>query len=126
MSELKPCEAIEILESIYPSKKQIVTGEYPEVAEALDMAIAAIRRAQPAEPLTCAGYDIDGLMITAELLRKYNVRPENLLDLCKNMKSCYEMVQRDIEDSFKRAMMQATDACPNSEIDAHKPGGEQE
>ena len=53
MSELKPCEAIEILESIYPSKKQIVTGEYPEVAEALDMAIAALRRAQPAnEPLT--------------------------------------------------------------------------
>ena len=53
MSELKPCEAIEILESIYPSKKQIVTGEYPEVAEALDMAIAALRRAQPEnEPLT--------------------------------------------------------------------------
>ena len=53
MSELKPCEAIEILESIYPSKKQIVTGEYPEVAEALDMAIAALRRAQPAnESLT--------------------------------------------------------------------------
>lgn len=53
MSELKPCEAIEILESIYPSKKQIVTGEYPEVAEALDMAIAALRRAKPSnEPLT--------------------------------------------------------------------------
>lgn len=53
MSELKPCEAIEILESIYPSKKQIVTGEYPEVAEALDVAIAALRRAQPAnDPLT--------------------------------------------------------------------------
>ena len=52
MSELKPCEAIEILESIYPSKKQIVTGEYPDVAEALDMAIDALRRAQPAnEPL---------------------------------------------------------------------------
>ena len=48
MSELKPCEAIEILESIYPSKKQIVTGEYPEVAEALDMAIAALRRGQQA------------------------------------------------------------------------------
>lgn len=48
MSELKPCEAIEILESIYPSKKQIVTGEYPEVAEALDMAIVTLRRAQPA------------------------------------------------------------------------------
>ena len=46
MSELNPCEAIEILEDIYPSKKQIVTGEYPEVAEALDMAIAALRRAQ--------------------------------------------------------------------------------
>ena len=60
MSELKPCEAIEILESIYPSKKQIVTGEYPEVAEALDMAIAALRRAQPAnEPLTLEnGFDI--------------------------------------------------------------------
>lgn len=53
MSELNPCEAIEILEDIYPSKKQIVTGEYPEVAEALDMAIAALRHAQPAnEPLT--------------------------------------------------------------------------
>ena len=52
MSELKPCEAIEILKDIYPSKKQIVTGEYTEVAEALDMAIAALRRAQPAnEPL---------------------------------------------------------------------------
>ena len=60
MSDLKPCEAIEILESIYPSKKQIVTGEYPEVAEALDMAIAALRRAQPAnEPLTLEnGFDI--------------------------------------------------------------------
>ena len=46
MSELKPCEAIEILESIYPSKKQIVTGEYPKVAEALDMAIAALRHAE--------------------------------------------------------------------------------
>ena len=52
MSDLKPCEAIEILESIYPSKKQIVTGEYPEVAEALDMAIVTLRRVQPAnEPL---------------------------------------------------------------------------
>ncbi len=52
MSELKPCEAIEILESIYPSKKQIVTGEYPDVAEALDMAIVTLRRAQSNEPLT--------------------------------------------------------------------------
>ena len=50
MSELKPCEAIEILESIYPSKKQIVTGEYPDVAEALDMAIVTLRRAQSNEP----------------------------------------------------------------------------
>ena len=47
MSELKPREAIEILESIYPSQKQIVTGEYPDVAEALDLAIDALRRAQP-------------------------------------------------------------------------------
>ena len=53
MSELKPSEAIEILESIYPSKKQIVTGEYPDVAEALDLAINTLRRAQPTnEPLT--------------------------------------------------------------------------
>ena len=53
MSELNPCEAIEILEDIYPSKRQIVTGEYPQVAEALDMAISALRHAEPAnEPLT--------------------------------------------------------------------------
>ena len=53
MSELKPSEAIEILESIYPSKRQIVTGEYPDVAEALDLAINTLRHAQPDnEPLT--------------------------------------------------------------------------
>ena len=53
MSELKPSEAIEILESIYPSKKQIVTGEYPDVAEALDLAINTLRHAGPVnDPLT--------------------------------------------------------------------------
>ena len=52
MSELKPSEAIEILESIYPSQKQIVTGEYPDVAEALDLAIDALRAQPSSEPLT--------------------------------------------------------------------------
>ena len=52
MSELKPCEAIEILESIYPSQKQIATGEYPDVAEALDLAIDALRAQPSSEPLT--------------------------------------------------------------------------
>ena len=42
----KYCEAIETLECIYPSQKQIVTGEYPDVAEALDLAIDAIRHLQ--------------------------------------------------------------------------------
>ena len=38
--------AIETLECIYPSKKEIVTGEYPDVADALDLAITALRQMQ--------------------------------------------------------------------------------
>ena len=85
MSELKPCEAIEILESIYPSKKQIVTGEYPEVAEALDMAIDALRRAQPAnEPLTL------------EQLREMDGEPVWCAD--GEGHSCYCLVNAESED----------------------------
>jgi len=48
-------QAIEILEQIYPSQKEIATGEYPDVAEALDFAMAALRARQEREnpkPLT--------------------------------------------------------------------------
>ena len=87
MSELKPCEAIEILESIYPSKKQIVTGEYPEVAEALDKAIAALRRAQPAnEPLTI------------EQLKQMDGEPVWCAD--GEGHSCYCLVNAESEDCF--------------------------
>ena len=37
-------ECIDILQSIYPSQKEIVTGEYPEVAKALEHAITALRQ----------------------------------------------------------------------------------
>ena len=57
MSELKPREAIEILESIYPSQKQIVTGEYPQVAEALDIAIDALRAKQECKGQKCTWPD---------------------------------------------------------------------
>jgi hypothetical protein len=40
-------EAIEVLECIYPSQKEIVTGEYPQVADALDLAIIALQAYQP-------------------------------------------------------------------------------
>jgi hypothetical protein len=36
-------KAIETLECIYPSKREIATGEYPDVADALDLAIEALR-----------------------------------------------------------------------------------
>jgi len=36
-------EAIQILHDIYPSPKQIATGEYPHVAEAIDIAITALQ-----------------------------------------------------------------------------------
>ena len=39
-------KAIDMLEVIYPSPKQIATGEYPEVAEAIDLAIAALEQMQ--------------------------------------------------------------------------------
>ena len=42
-------EAIEILKDIYPSRKQIVTGEYPDVAEALDIALSALRAQEERE-----------------------------------------------------------------------------
>ena len=37
-------EAIEILKEIYPSQKEIVTGEYPDVADAIDIAIEALEK----------------------------------------------------------------------------------
>lgn len=37
-------EVIEVLECIYPSQKQIVTGEYPQVAESLDIAIELLKK----------------------------------------------------------------------------------
>lgn len=38
---------IETLKDIYPSKKEIVTGEYPDVADALDAAIQALEQYEP-------------------------------------------------------------------------------
>ena len=40
-------EAIEVLECIYPSQKEIMSGEYPHVADALDLAITALQAYQP-------------------------------------------------------------------------------
>ena len=49
-------QAIEIIKDIYPSKAQIAAGEYPEVAEALDLAIAALSTiTQPNDALTMEG-----------------------------------------------------------------------
>ena len=42
--------AIQILKDIYPSPKQIVTGEYPHVADSLDMAIQALEKQIPKKP----------------------------------------------------------------------------
>lgn len=39
--------AIQTLKNIYPSPKQIATGEYPHVAEAIDIAITALKEYQP-------------------------------------------------------------------------------
>ena len=43
-------QAIEILKCIYPSQKEIVTGEYDGVAEALDLAISALEKQIPKRP----------------------------------------------------------------------------
>ena len=45
-------DAIEVLECIYPSQKEIVTGEYPQVADALDLAITALQAYQPWIPVS--------------------------------------------------------------------------
>ncbi len=37
-------EAIQTLKDIYPSQKQIVTGEYPHVADSIDLAIDALEK----------------------------------------------------------------------------------
>ena len=42
-------EAIETLLDIYPSPRQIATGEYPNVADAIDDAIKALRAQQARE-----------------------------------------------------------------------------
>ena len=44
-------EAIQTLKDIYPSQKQIVTGEYPHVAESIDLAIEALEKQIPKEPI---------------------------------------------------------------------------
>jgi hypothetical protein len=38
--------AIETLKDIYPSPKQIITGEYPHVADSIDLAISALEKQQ--------------------------------------------------------------------------------
>lgn len=40
-------EAIETMKCIYPSRKEIMSGEYPEVAEAIDIAIQALKAYRP-------------------------------------------------------------------------------
>lgn len=61
MSELKPCcmtaeEAIKILGSVtFISSEMVSTPGDTRDIEALRMAIEALRRAQPAEPLTTCG-----------------------------------------------------------------------
>lgn len=47
---MKLQDAINTLESIYPSQKEIVTGEYPDVAESIDMAIKALEKQMPRKP----------------------------------------------------------------------------
>ena len=39
--------AIETLKDIYPSPKQIITGEYPHVADSIDLAISALEKQIP-------------------------------------------------------------------------------
>jgi hypothetical protein len=126
LSELKPREAIEILESIYPSQKQIVTGEYPDVAEALDLAIDALRRAQPAnEPLTL------------DELREMDGEPVWCAD--GEGHSCYCLVNAESEDcidnecgawcfEFYGMTGDGENGLHNMGwlAYAHKPGGEQE
>lgn len=51
-------EAIEILESIYPSAKEIATGEYPHVADALDTALTALRE-KAAREMGCEWFCTD-------------------------------------------------------------------
>ena len=43
-------KAIEILKDIYPSPKQIITGEYPHVADSIDLAISALEKQIPKKP----------------------------------------------------------------------------
>ena len=42
-------KAIEVLEETYPSKKEIITGEYPHAAEAYDTALSAFREQEARE-----------------------------------------------------------------------------
>lgn len=44
-------DAIQTLKDIYPSQKQIVTGEYPHVAEGIDLAIEALEKQIPKKPI---------------------------------------------------------------------------
>lgn len=55
-------EVIQILKDIYPSQKQIVTGEYPHVAEGIDLAISALEKQIPISP---------NVMVRETDIRKY-------------------------------------------------------
>ena len=50
-------EAIQTLKDIYPSQKQIVTGEYPHVAESIDLAIEALEKQIPKKPNDISTYE---------------------------------------------------------------------
>lgn len=47
--------AIDVLEAIYPSEKEIKSGEYPQVADALDIAIDLLRAELARQDVTCDG-----------------------------------------------------------------------
>lgn len=52
---------IQTLKDIYPSKKEIVTGEYPDVADALDLAITALQQMKTEGCHSCNGIESHGI-----------------------------------------------------------------
>lgn len=63
-------DAIEVLKAIYPSQKEIKTGEYDHVADALDDAITALEKQIPYKPTSNVKFGIGKCKCGVEFLDK--------------------------------------------------------
>jgi len=96
--------AIGAMKRLYDEDLEAYGCEIPETFDC-DRAIEALKELPSVQP-TLYGYDVDYLVIIAEILRREKMYPEKVMEVLTDVSRIVALIYDEFEESLKKAVEQ--------------------